>query len=132
MSKEIAAVGVVAAIGIAAYLYLNKSKNETPDVENNSQGVYINPNTITTSNSNVDPIPTFIRNEQEKLVLNPDAHLTADVVTQIRDVIPDVSNNAILNILHGQSVEDAVCAYRGTNFKCYSSYEEALANGAAH
>jgi hypothetical protein len=55
-------------------------------------------------------------------------NVTPDIVTQLKTIIPNLQGSQVTSLIHGGTINTG---YRGTNGKYYSSYEEALRNGAA-
>ncbi len=119
----------VGAIGYFAYTKLNSKSVDTQNIPNQTlQGM----TTQTTQNTenNTTEIPVFISTTQGT-VLNPEVPLTTDIIGALNNIFEtDLEGSQVSNIIHGGSVENTVCVYRGTNGKCYSSYDEAKRNGA--
>ncbi len=111
MSKKKTGIGIAGVIGVGLIAYAllkGKSANQTTSQSQpeTTQSISIIPEIP----DNADFAPT----------------VTPDLLKEIQS-FGITSGSAITNIIHGGTP----CGYRGTNGKCYSSFEEAQANGAA-
>ena len=69
----------------------------------------------------------IVNPENNTVSLNPNTSVTPAIVDTLQKNIPNLSGSQVTSFIHGGSIS----GYRGTNGKVYSSYEEALRNGAA-
>ena len=117
MSKK-AGLGIVGAlaVGIGLYFVLKKS---------NFNFNSIIPNSISRTPQNTEPKAAIITNP---VIDNADlAPTITPEITRVLQSVGITEGSQITNIIHGGTP----CGYRGTNGKCYDSYEDALRNGAA-
>lgn len=129
------AILAILGIGIAgaAIMLSKKPKYEVPEptgykLATESQTT----STVQNTENNTTEIPVFLSTTQGT-VLNPEVPLTTDIIGALNNIFEtDIEGSQISNIIHGGSIENTICGYRGTNGKCYSSYEEAKRNGAAY
>lgn len=118
----------VGAIGYFAFIKMG-SKVDTQNIPNNSVN---GTSTSTTQNTvnNTTEIPVFISTTQGT-VLNPKVPLNENIINSLNTVFnTQLQGSQVSNIIHGGSIKNTICVYRGTNGKCYSSYDEAKRNGA--
>ncbi len=122
---------LLAGVGVIGYFAFTKmgSKVDTQNIPNDSVN---GTSTSTTQNTvnNTTEIPVFISTTQGT-VLNPKVPLNENIINSLNTVFnTQLQGSQVSNIIHGGSIENTICVYRGTNGKCYSSYDEAKRNGA--
>ncbi len=122
---------LLAGVGVIGYFAFTKmgSKVDTQNIPNDSVN---GTSTSTTQNTvnNTTEIPVFISTTQGT-VLNPKVPLNENIINSLNTVFnTQLQGSQVSNIIHGGLIENTICVYRGTNGKCYSSYDEAKRNGA--
>ena len=103
--SNLGGIGILIGVGVLAYVLLQK----LPQV-----------------NLGTNPIENKLIQEDNKIKVQ--GSVTPTIITELQKSIPNLSGSQVTSLIHGGTIQTG---YRGTNGKYYSSYEEALRNGAA-